>query len=116
MNNIQAGIRGEDIALGLLLSKGMTLVERNFRAARCEIDLIMRDGEYLVFVEVKARTTHAMGSGAEAVDARKQAHIIRAAERYLFLRGETESPVRFDVVDVRLDSAQAEHIADAFRP
>ncbi|MEL7609828.1 MAG: YraN family protein [Bacillota bacterium] len=114
MSGRDSGARGEMIALGALKKTGYVLVEKNYRAQRCEIDLIMRDGPTLVFVEVKARSGQGYGLGREAVDARKQAHIVKAAQLYLVKNDSADTPVRFDVVEVDLNTGDTVHIIDAF--
>lgn len=74
MNKRQTGSHYEETAAAFLTSKGYRVLERNFRCRQGEIDLICRHGRYLVFAEVKYRSGLSMGSPAEAVDARKQAH------------------------------------------
>lgn len=77
------GQRAEDDALAYLERHGLTLVERNFRCKGGEIDLVMREGEALVFVEVRQRTDARHGGAAASVDAGKQRRLILAAQIYL---------------------------------
>ena len=87
----------------LRLEGGCRILYRNFRARDGgELDLVARDGETLTFVEVKTRTSLAYGRPALAVDARKQALIIRGARGWLSLLGWPELHFRFDVVEVVL--------------
>lgn len=81
--------------------QGLVILERNFRSRNGEIDLIAKDGAYLVFVEVKYRATAAKGDPAEAVSFYKQNHIRRTAQYYLYSRryGE-DTPCRFDIVSM----------------
>jgi putative endonuclease len=93
------GRRGERRAAWFYLLRGFWIVARNRRFRRGEIDLIVRRGKLLVFVEVKTRQSMAAGEGYEAVDSAKQRQIARLAEEYLAWhphRGE----VRFDVVSL----------------
>lgn len=115
MNNIERGRRGEYAALEYLLKKGYVYRDRNFRAEKCEIDIIVMDGDTLVFVEVKARRGSGYGTGREAVTGTKQRNIIKAAQVYAVNTGMTESFIRFDVVEVDLDTMDVVHIIDAFR-
>jgi putative endonuclease len=94
------GQRGEEVAARHLLSLGFVILERRFRTRAGEIDLIAWDGDTLVFVEVKARSSLACGRPAEAVDGRKRGRIARAASLYMARRGDGEAPCRFDVVEV----------------
>ena len=68
-----------------MLAQGLSLLTRNFRSRLGEIDLIMDDGQSLVFVEVRYRRGNAFGSGAESVNRRKQARITACAQHYLCL-------------------------------
>ena len=92
----EAGQLGETLALEYLQARGLTLLERNFRCRMGEIDLVMRDGEAIVFVEVRLRTPGTYASAAESIDARKQKRIVAAAGLYLSARA--EAPCRFDCV------------------
>jgi putative endonuclease len=79
--------------------KGYRILEANFRCRFGEIDLIARDGAYLVFIEVKYRSSLKDGDSLEAVNRRKQRKIIRVAEYYLCMHQEkTDLPCRFDVI------------------
>jgi len=91
-----AGQLGEDLALAYLKARGLVLLERNFRCRMGEIDLVMRDGASIVFVEVRLRTPGAYASAAESIDAHKQKRIVAAAG--LYLAGRAEAPCRFDCV------------------
>lgn len=96
----RAGAAAEQLALDYLSSRGLRLVERNFRARAGEIDLIMREAQELVFVEVRARASAGFGGAAASVTAAKQRRIRRAAQFYLQSRlGAARWPaLRFDVV------------------
>jgi putative endonuclease len=93
------GMQGEDDALAHLTLHGLTLVARNFLCKGGEIDLIMRDGAHLVFVEVRRRADARHGGAAASITARKQQRMVRAAQVYL-LRCATLPPCRFDVVAI----------------
>ena len=116
LSNRAAGARGEDLALRLLESKGYALVERNYRTRHGELDLILRDGPTLVFVEVKLRRSTGFGDPAEAVTPRKQSTIRSVAEQYLQENPPSFETVRFDVVGILVDRGRprARHIKDAF--
>lgn len=79
----ERGQRAEAGACDYLQRQGLRLVERNYRCARGEIDLIMRDQETLVFVEVRYRASQRFGGAAASVDTRKQARLVAAALHYL---------------------------------
>lgn len=92
-----AGRAGEDAAARFLESLGYRILQRNLRGPGAEIDLVAREGDTLVFVEVKARTGRRFGSALSAVDARKRARIRALAGDFLQFLPAT-AKVRFDVV------------------
>ncbi len=97
----------EDLALTHLLGNGLALKTSNYRCRRGEIDLIMVDGETLVFVEVRFRSNPEFGDGAQSIDSRKRNRIITAARYYLLQHTRPEQyPCRFDVVSVSSRSGQ----------
>ena len=104
MNKRTEGTRGEILAGEYLRQQGYRILAVNFRCRYAEIDIVAAEGKYLVFVEVKQRSTPVRGLGYEAVDRRKQKRICMAARFYLyrFHIGPT-IPVRFDVVSVDRD-------------
>lgn len=118
----QLGRMGEEAAASYLQSKGMRLLERNYRYRRNEIDLIARDGATLCFIEVKTRLSTAKGHPLEAVTTAKQREIIKAATAYLSFDQNPEQPCRFDVVAITVPDGDGtdpstfriEHIRDAF--
>ncbi len=111
----QTGIDGEQKAAEWLkMHHAMKLLENRYRNKAGEIDLIMLDGDMIVFVEVKTRLTGIPGSGLMAVDRRKQQRIARAAVLYLISKEWLNRQVRFDVVEVSRDDVL--HIPDAFQP
>jgi putative endonuclease len=99
-----AGAEGERLAAGWLRdTRGFTIVTRNWRSPRDrreEIDLVCRDGEVLVFVEVKARTAGARVPGYYAVNARKKRVLRRAIDAYLARLVHKPHTFRFDVVEI----------------
>ena len=100
------GARFEQCALGHLERAGLKLVERNFRTRFGELDLIMRDGGTLVFVEVRYRGNARFGGGAASVGAAKRAKLARAAQGFLLAHPHLASlPCRFDVVAFDGDAA-----------
>ncbi len=113
MNKRTEGAKYEALARIYLEEKGYRILACNFRCLRSEVDLIAREGKYLVFVEVKERSSDALGFGAESVDRRKQERIIAAARYYMHLiRMDPETPVRFDVVSI--DRGRIRLIRNAF--
>ncbi len=110
------GDRAEDFALKTLQSKGFALEERNFHCRYGEIDLIMRDRDYIVFVEVRYRASSSFGGALESIDQFKQAKLRRAAEFYLVKRKINDCACRFDILCVNgnLNKPDYEWIANAF--
>lgn len=106
------GVAGETQAAELLAAQGMEILARNFTIRGGEIDLIARDGAYIVFIEVKKRTSAYAGLGREAVNLQKQRRICRAAMQYLVKNALTQSYVRFDVVEIQNETLT--HIKNAF--
>ncbi|HEY7728821.1 MAG TPA: YraN family protein [Candidatus Eisenbacteria bacterium] len=96
----RAGRCGERIAGEFLVLRGLHVLDRNVRVGRGEIDLVARDGETIVFVEVKFRTGARFGGPLAAVSAKKRADVARAAAGYLGRRGLLGRGVRFDVVGI----------------
>lgn len=96
------GWRGEDAALGYLEKKGWKMLQRHFRTRQGEVDLVMQDGQTLVFVEVKTRRSRAFGAPEEAVDERKLGRMQAAAEIYL-ARHPWSGQVRVDMVVIEGD-------------
>lgn len=113
MNTRTIGGKGEDIAVKYLRKQKYKIIDRNFRCNFGEIDVIARDGSYIVFVEVKSRRDTKFGMPREAVDARKQQTIVRCAKFWLTINNLVGSPTRFDVVEV-LDG-KTTLLTDAFR-
>ncbi len=110
------GRQGEDLAATALEAAGFEIVARNVRTRLGEVDMVARDGRFLVFVEVKTRRGDRFGTGAEAVGWRKQERLRRLAAAYLGKAVET-TPIRFDVVDVALRKGmppEVRHIPGAF--
>lgn len=111
---------GEDVAARVVASAGMTVLERNWRCRDGEIDIVARDGDTLVFVEVKTRSSLGCGVPAAAVDRRKVARLRRLAVRWMAAHRDTDrfwAAVRFDVVAVvRRPSGgpDVEHLRGAF--
>jgi putative endonuclease len=99
------GATGEMHARAILEGKGMAYLESNWRAASGEIDLVMRDGEFVVFVEVKVRRGEYAGSAEEAITAAKAARLLATGEWYMAEHEELgERPWRVDLVAITLDS------------
>ena len=108
----QKGLDGESRAALYLQNRGMVLLQKRYRSPFGEIDAVLRDGDTLVLLEVKARRTGGAGAGFLAVDRRKQAHLTRAALHYLSLHP-WEGPIRFDVAEITADGVC--YVQDAFQ-
>lgn len=111
------GLRGERLAARELKRRGYRILERRWRCRAGEIDLVARDGETLVVVEVKARRRRDYGPPSDAVDARKRRKLVQLARVYLAARRLENVSVRFDVVGVDLRPGQSpriEVLRDAF--
>lgn len=99
--NYHKGNIHEEIAMDYLEKNGCRILECNYRLRTGEIDLIIEDGEYLVFVEVKYRKDDRMGAPTEAVGVAKQKQICRTSDHYRMKNGISEfRPMRFDVVSI----------------
>ena len=107
------GRRGEDRAVAYLRTHGYRIVERNFRCKLGELDVIAREGDALVFVEVRTRSSGGRGGALEMIDATKQRQVARVASYYLARRRLESATCRFDVVGIT--GERIELIRDAFR-
>lgn len=112
------GNKGEEIAASYLKREGYKIVERNYRTARGEIDIIAYDGDRLVFIEVKTRRSKEYGEGQWAVDFRKQRQMIKIALNYMMHKRAKGMAYRFDTViveDYPDDGCKIALIKDAFQ-
>jgi putative endonuclease len=108
------GLAGEQQAIQYLLSRGWHIVAHRFRVGHTEIDLIVRQGSLVAFVEVKARRGDAFGSPLEAVTGAKRRELVKAARVWVDRYGRPSDVYRFDCI--ALTDGKLEHLADAFRP
>jgi putative endonuclease len=111
------GNRFEQLALAWLQARGLTVVQRNYRCKLGEIDLVMRERELLVFVEVRFRGVRSQVPACETVDARKQQKLLRTARHFLLCHAQlAELPCRFDVLGISSEAGgtQYEWIRNAF--
>lgn len=114
-NKRQKGTRGEVLAARYLEEKGYSIVATNYRCKCGEVDLIVTDQNYLVFVEVKLRKSDEFGLPREAVHGRKQQRIIKVASWYMATHQLTDTFIRFDVVEVYDGTKESiVHIENAF--
>lgn len=111
------GQQAEQVACDYLQQQGLHLITQNYHCRRGEIDLIMRDADSLVFVEVRARRSDRFGSALESITADKQSRIIATAQHYL-QQNRLQQNCRFDVVAMRMPPAtsrQAPEVSDWIR-
>jgi putative endonuclease len=110
------GRRGEELAARALAEAGLEVLDRNWRAGRRELDLVVREGDVIAFVEVKTRTPGPQAP-LEGIGARKRRDLRRAAESWIHAHPGTGREFRFDAVAVRMrpgGGAEVEHVRDAF--
>jgi putative endonuclease len=114
-DKIKKGKEGEALAADFLVAKGFEIIERNYRHKRSEIDLIVKRNNWLIFVEVKMRSSDAYGFPEDFVDHKKAKNIIDGAEEYTYQKN-WQGNVRYDIVSIREQQGEREivHIEDAF--
>jgi putative endonuclease len=103
MKRKTTGLIGERLAVDFLSKQGYEIVEANYRCKEGEVDIIARDGDYLVFVEVRAKSGGMFGSPEESVTARKKEHLKNVAARYRETHEGLPIQWRIDFVAVELD-------------
>ena len=115
VDKIKRGIEGERAAADFLVAKGFEIVQRNFRYKRSEIDLIVKKDNWLIFVEVKWRSSTRFGNPEEFVDLKKEKKILEGAAHYLH-ETNWNGNVRYDIVAISSIGRETEilHIEDAF--
>lgn len=110
---IKTGNRGEDLAVDFLQSKGYEIVARNYRHRHSEIDLIVTREDWLLFVEVKTRTSSSHGEPEQFITMKQVKKLYEAAEEYIYSH-DWHGHVRFDVVAVKLgEQTEIMHFEDA---
>jgi len=114
-DKIKRGFEGEDLAIAFLEKKGYRLRERNYRYKRSEIDLIVEKNNWLVFVEVKTRSSTKFGYPEEFVNEKKTEKIMEGADEYIHVN-KWNGNVRYDIVAIILirDEPEIVHFEDAF--
>lgn len=114
-NNILKGKSGEEIVRDYLISKGYIIIESNYRNKIGEIDIIAKDRNILVFIEVKTRTNITYGYAFEAVDKRKQRKIINTSMAYIKFKNYKNTQLRYDIIEVYLQNEiKINHLENAF--
>ncbi|MFK5855282.1 MAG: YraN family protein [Bacteroidota bacterium] len=113
----ELGKKGEEIAKNMLIKLGYTIIETNWRFDKDEIDIIAKDGNDLVIVEVKTRSSEFYGYPEDAVDTNKEQFLIRATESYIF-ENNIDVDTRFDIIAIIHNNTgtKIHHIIDAFYP
>lgn len=113
--SLQSGLKAEQQARAYLIAKGLEWISSNYRCRFGEIDLIMREENFLVFVEVRARTSSSYGGAIASVTYSKQQKLIKSAEYYLQINKlYHKQAARFDVLALEGNSRQIEWIKNAF--
>ncbi len=113
----ELGVKGEITALEFLQKKGYTILEINWHFNHAEVDIIAKQNNTIVFVEVKTRSTDHFGYPESSVDIAKQKNLALAAEEYLD-RNNIEMDVRFDIISIVMKNGKPDiyHLEDAFFP
>ncbi|MBR2239243.1 MAG: YraN family protein [Prevotella sp.] len=113
--HLQSGVWGEELASAWLREKGYVILERDWHSGHRDIDIIARQGECTVFVEVKTRRNRIFGEPEEAVNWKKQKNLLRSINHYLNYK-HIETPWRFDVITIigvpGCSSPEINHIED----
>ena len=114
-DHIELGKSGEDIAVALLEEKGYLILERNWRLGKEEIDIIARDGNFVVIVEVKTRASNIFAEPETSVTKNKQRILVRTANAYVHYTRQ-HGEVRFDIITILIRPGEEviNHIVDAF--
>jgi putative endonuclease len=109
IESYKLGVKGEEAAENYLVQQGYTILEKNFHSQQGEIDLIARDGKFLVFVEVKSYSFRSFGSPLGAMRKSKRDSLLHAAQTYLYKNNIKDTFCRFDVVTLyrKMDGSRA---------
>ncbi len=114
LSRIDLGLKGEEIALREIKKRGYKVLERNYKTSLGEVDIIAKDGDVLVFIEVKTRRKSIVAA-KEAVDRRKKKKLYQLALAYMKKRGFIGNKARFDVVAISMENGiKVELIRNAF--
>jgi putative endonuclease len=116
-NTIMSGAAGEITATGFLRAAGFSILERNWRFRKFEVDIIAREGDTLVFIEVKSRKNNTFAEPEVSVTRKKQRFLVAAAHAYITEKN-IDLEARFDIVAITGDADEraVNHIRDAFYP
>lgn len=113
--NRDIGTFGENIAIEYLVNKGYILLEKNYRCKIGEIDIIAKDKDYIVFIEVKTRYGRKFGSPCESITKKKQYKIYHTAEFYIIMKKLNNSYFRFDVVEITMNSSNNNYLVNLIK-
>jgi putative endonuclease len=110
------GDEGETMAVEYLENEGFTILQRNYRFERGEIDIIAQENDELVFVEVKSRHTQSFGTPEDAITPKKESYLKRTAEGFLFQHNLEDKACRFDVIAIEWKGKRPDirHIKNVF--
>lgn len=100
------GKNGEDVAAEYLMKNNYKIIERNFSCKTGEIDIIALKDDYLVFIEVKTRSSNKYGLPSEAVTKSKLQHLYKTARYYAYIRNLQDEFIRFDVIEVYFENSK----------
>lgn len=115
MNNHETGVQGETIAAEYLIQEGYVILERNYKNHIGEIDIVAKNEDVLVFVEVKTRRGLKFGYAFEAVNSQKRKKIINTSQLYIMSHQCFDIQYRYDIIEVYLGrDCPIHHIVDAF--
>lgn len=112
MNNRSTAVKGEQLACEYLKNKGYKIVERNYHCPLGEIDIIAKDKDIVVFIEVKTRESTQYGLPQESIDFRKQKKLINTAKSWIAMHSKEGKGYRFDVIAILREDIN--HIVNAF--
>ncbi len=113
----EVGQNGEDIAARYLEEKGFTILDRNYNFEYAELDIVAFKDQFIVFVEVKTRTSKSYGEPEDAIDEKKRKKLLHVAEAWIFERRMEGAPARFDVISVlypETPKQEIRHYEEAF--
>jgi putative endonuclease len=112
----EIGQRGEEMAVSFLKGLNYQILERNYRCKLGEVDIIARDNDTLVFIEVRTRSSLAFGLPQESINRRKRHQISKVALEFILRKKMKNTPARFDVIAISLEPGKekVDHIRDAF--
>lgn len=111
----ELGKKGEQLAVDFLLTKGYTIIERNYRFDKAEVDIIAQKNETLAIIEVKTRSTSDFGNPQDFVKPKQIQRLVKAVDEYVNTH-DLDVEVRFDIIAIKKEDRQfnIEHLENAF--